>query len=74
MKFKFQSKAFDFCVTQSFIISPVIVFTGGIIMSENILLKEKIPKLYLKFVIPAIIAMVLEGVQGIVDGIFWVTS
>lgn len=70
MKFKFQSKAFDFCVTQSFIISPVIVFIGGIIMSENILLKEKIPKLYLKFVIPAIIAMVLEGIQGMVDGIF----
>jgi putative MATE family efflux protein len=39
-------------------------------MSENILLSEKIPKLYMKFVIPAVIAMVLEGIQGIVDGIF----
>ena len=39
-------------------------------MNENILLKEKIPKLYLKFVIPAIIAMVLGGTQGMVDGIF----
>lgn len=39
-------------------------------MNENILLKEKTPKLYLKFVVPAIIAMVLAGIQGMVDGIF----
>lgn len=39
-------------------------------MNENILLKEKISTLYLKFVVPAIIAMVLAGIQGMADGIF----
>lgn len=37
---------------------------------ENRLLTEKIPKLYMIYVIPAIAAMVLDGIQGIIDGLF----
>lgn len=37
---------------------------------DSILLTEKLPKLFLKFTIPALIAMLITGVQGIIDGIF----
>ncbi|MPQ44457.1 MATE family efflux transporter [Clostridium tarantellae] len=39
-------------------------------MEENILGREKISKLFIKFSIPAIIAMLISGVQTIIDGIF----
>lgn len=39
-------------------------------MSENILGAEKISKLFIKFSIPAIISMVIAGIQPIIDGIF----
>lgn len=39
-------------------------------MSENILGKEKISRLFIKFSIPAIIAMLISGMQTIIDGIF----
>ncbi|QZY56185.1 MATE family efflux transporter [Crassaminicella profunda] len=39
-------------------------------MSENILGTEKISKLFIQFSIPAIISMVIAGVQTIIDGIF----
>ncbi len=39
-------------------------------MKENILGTDKIHKLFIKFAIPAIIAMVISGTQTIVDGIF----
>lgn len=39
-------------------------------MIENILGTEKISKLFIKFSIPAIISMVIAGVQTIIDGIF----
>ncbi len=39
-------------------------------MTENSLLTAPIPKLYLRYVLPAMAAMVLDGIQGIVDGIF----
>ncbi|WP_053957274.1 MATE family efflux transporter [Inediibacterium massiliense] len=39
-------------------------------MRENILGKEKISKLFIKYSIPAIIAMVIAGAQIIIDGIF----
>lgn len=39
-------------------------------MTENILGTEKISKLFLKFSIPAIIAMLISGMQTVVDGIF----
>lgn len=39
-------------------------------MSENILVTEKISKLFIKYTIPAIISMVILGVQTIIDGIF----
>lgn len=38
--------------------------------SENILGHEKISKLFIKFSIPAIIAMLISGMQTVVDGIF----
>lgn len=38
--------------------------------SENILGKEKISKLFIQFSLPAIIAMVINGMQNIIDGIF----
>jgi len=43
---------------------------GGKIMSENILGTEKISKLFLKFTLPAVISMVLIGIQTIIDGMF----
>ncbi|MBM7836366.1 MATE family efflux transporter [Clostridium sardiniense] len=39
-------------------------------MEENILGKEKISKLFIQFSIPAIIAMVIAGMQSMVDGVF----
>ncbi|MFA6807853.1 MAG: MATE family efflux transporter [Eubacteriales bacterium] len=39
-------------------------------MKENILGVEKIPKLYVAFVVPAIISMVIVGIQTMIDGIF----
>lgn len=39
-------------------------------MNENILGTEKITKLFAKFSIPAIIAMLIAGMQSVVDGIF----
>lgn len=39
-------------------------------MSENILGTEKISKLFIKFSIPAMISMVIAGIQPIIDGIF----
>ncbi len=38
--------------------------------TENILGTEKISKLFIKFSLPAIIAMVINGMQTIIDGIF----
>ncbi|MGL5084694.1 MAG: MATE family efflux transporter [Clostridium sp.] len=40
------------------------------IMEENILAKEKIPKLFMMYSIPAIMCMLIVGTQSIVDGIF----
>ena len=37
---------------------------------ENILGTEKISKLFIKFSVPAIIAMLINGMQTIIDGIF----
>ena len=37
---------------------------------ENILGSEKISKLFIKFVVPSVIAMVITGMQTVVDGIF----
>ena len=39
-------------------------------MDNNILLEKKLPYLFVHFVIPSIIAMVIAGAQGMVDGIF----
>lgn len=39
-------------------------------MNENILGTKKISKLFLKFCIPAIVSMVIAGIQPIIDGIF----
>lgn len=39
-------------------------------MEENILKTEKISKLYIKFVIPAVISMLIVGIQQIIDGVF----
>lgn len=39
-------------------------------MKNNIMLNEKISKLFLKFCIPAIISMIIAGMQTIIDGIF----
>ncbi|KAJ52660.1 putative MATE family efflux protein [Clostridium tetanomorphum] len=39
-------------------------------MRENILGTEKISRLFIKFSIPAIISMVIAGIQTIIDGIF----
>ncbi len=38
--------------------------------SANILTTESVPKLLLKYCIPAVIAMLISGVQGMIDGIF----
>lgn len=37
---------------------------------ENVLLTRPLPGLFLRYVAPAMAAMVLDGIQGIVDGIF----
>lgn len=39
-------------------------------MEENILAKEKIPKLFRIYSIPAIVSMLIVGTQSIIDGIF----
>ncbi|CEO09412.1 MATE family efflux transporter [Paraclostridium sordellii] len=39
-------------------------------MKNNIMLNEKISKLFFKFCIPAIISMIIAGMQTIIDGIF----
>lgn len=39
-------------------------------MEHNRLLTDKLPRLYLRYVLPAMAAMVLDGIQSIVDGIF----
>ncbi|MBO3445457.1 hypothetical protein JWF52_13270 [Clostridium sp. CCUG 7971] len=39
-------------------------------MEENILGTGKISKLFIKFSVPAIIAMVIAGMQTVIDGIF----
>lgn len=39
-------------------------------MTDNILLTQKIPKLFLSYVVPSVISMILVGIQGMVDGIF----
>ncbi len=38
--------------------------------NETILGKESIPKLMIKYCLPAVIAMIISGVQGMIDGIF----
>ncbi len=38
--------------------------------SDNILSTASIPKLFVKYCIPAVIALLIAGVQGMVDGIF----
>ncbi len=38
--------------------------------SNNILSTQSIPKLFAKYCIPAVIAMIISGVQGMIDGIF----
>lgn len=39
-------------------------------MNDNVLITGKIPYLFLAFVAPSVISMVLVGIQGMVDGIF----
>lgn len=39
-------------------------------MEENVLAKEKIPKLFMFYSIPAIVSMLIVGTQSIIDGIF----
>ncbi|MGL5694578.1 MAG: MATE family efflux transporter [Peptostreptococcaceae bacterium] len=39
-------------------------------MEENILKQGKISKLFIKFSVPAIIAMVIAGMQTVIDGLF----
>ncbi len=39
-------------------------------ISNNILSKNSIPKLFVKYCIPAVIAMIISGVQGMIDGMF----
>ena len=39
-------------------------------MDNNILLTEKIWKLFIKFSIPSVIAMSVTGTQALIDGIF----
>ncbi len=37
---------------------------------DNVLSKENIPMLFMKYCIPAVIAMIISGVQGMIDGMF----
>ena len=39
-------------------------------MKENILKQGRISKLFIKFSVPAIIAMVIAGMQTVIDGLF----
>ena len=39
-------------------------------MKENILKQARISKLFIKFSVPAIIAMVIAGMQTVIDGLF----
>lgn len=39
-------------------------------MKDNVLVTAGIPRLFLKFVLPSVISMVLVGIQGMVDGMF----
>lgn len=39
-------------------------------MNNNIILTKDIPFLFKKFVIPSVIAMLITGIQSMVDGIF----
>lgn len=39
-------------------------------MTDNPLLTEKIPKLYVAYVVPTIVSMVLDGMQPVIDGMF----
>jgi len=39
-------------------------------MKENVLVTAPIPRLFVSFVIPSVLSMVLVGIQGMVDGIF----
>lgn len=39
-------------------------------MNNNILSEGRLSTLYLRFVIPSVIAMVISGIQGMIDGIF----
>lgn len=39
-------------------------------MNENILLTERLPRLFFRFVLPAVISMVIAGTQSMIDGIF----
>ena len=38
--------------------------------SNNTLLTERLPRLFLLFVLPAVISMVISGTQSMIDGIF----
>lgn len=37
---------------------------------DSILLKGKLPRIFLQFTLPAVVAMLISGIQGMVDGIF----
>lgn len=39
-------------------------------MQDNILLEEKVPKVFLSFCIPAILSMLIAGMQTMIDGMF----
>lgn len=39
-------------------------------MEQNRLLRDSLPKLFLAYVLPSVVAMVLSGIQGMIDGIF----
>ncbi len=39
-------------------------------LTDNILSKERIPKLFIKYCFPAVIAMIISGLQGMIDGMF----
>ncbi len=39
-------------------------------MNQEMLTTESIPKLFVKYSIPAVIAMIIAGIQGIIDGAF----
>ncbi len=49
---------------------PSEVIENQVDTSDSIMLTGKIPRIFLKFTLPAVIAMLISGVQGMVDGIF----